>query len=442
MTTRLTSRRTFLKTAGCATVPLLIPARILGANAPSKRVHLAMIGTGRQGTEANLKTFLGMENVRVVAVCDVDRLRMNYAKSLVDAAYGSKDCRTFTDFREALDLPGLDAVMISTTDHWHTIQALMALKKGLHVSCEKAMTRCFEEGRSLADAAKKSGLVFRLDSECRSNAYMIKTADLAMNGYLGTIRRFEVGVPKEMGEGFGNPSPMPVPEHLDYQMWLGPAPDRPYTVDRVHVTDLKTGASVGRPGWLRISDYASGMICNWGGHLIDVANLINGSSHGGPVRIEGTGTFPEPGALWDTIIGFELRYQFANGVKLDYKIDKPYLRVEGDDGWIQANWHSAGGLQAHDPNILRTKLRDTDTRVPTRTDKQDFIEAILKGSPVMIDAETGHRVNSQCLLGLAAIKSGKALDWDPVAEKITNHPEAAAHMTGTYRAPWDLKKFI
>jgi myo-inositol 2-dehydrogenase/D-chiro-inositol 1-dehydrogenase len=442
MTTRLTSRLTFLKTVGCATVPLLIPARILGANAPSKRVHLAMIGTGRQGTEANLKTFLGMENVRVVAVCDVDRLRLNHAKTLVDAAYGNKDCRTFTDFREALDLPGLDAVMISTTDHWHTIQALMALKKGLHVCCEKAMTRCFEEGRALANAANKSGLVFRLDSECRSNAYMIKTADLAMNGYLGTIRRFEVGVPKEMGEGFGNPSPMPVPEHLDYQMWLGPAPDRPYTVDRVHVTDLKTGASVGRPGWLRISDYASGMICNWGGHLIDVANLINGSSHSGPVRIEGTGTFPTPGALWDTIIGFELRYQFANGVKLDYKIDKPYLRVEGDEGWIQANWHSAGGLQAHDPNILRTKLRDTDRRVPTRTDKQDFIEAILKGSPVMIDAETGHRVNSQCLLGLAAVKSGKALDWDPVAEKITNHPEAAAHMAGTYRAPWELKKFI
>jgi predicted dehydrogenase len=401
-----------------------------------------MIGTGRQGTEVNLKTFLGMKNVRVVAVCDVDRLRMNYAKSLVDAAYGNNACRTFTDFREALDLPDLDAVMISTTDHWHAIQALMAMKKGLHVCCEKAMTRFFEEGRALADAAKKSGVVFRLDSECRSNAYMIKTADLAINGYLGTIRRFEVGVPKEMGDGFGDPTPMPVPEYLDYEMWLGPAPEQPYTVDRVHRTDLKTGAYLGRPGWLRISDYTPGMICNWGGHLIDVANLINGTSHSGPVRIEGTGTFPEPGALWDTIIGFKLQYQFANGVKLDYKIDKPYLRVEGDDGWIQANWHSPGGLQAHDRNLFRTKLRDTDKRVPTRSDKQDFIEAIVNGSPVMIDAEAGHRVNTQCLLGLAAIQSGKVLDWDPVAEKITNHPEAAAHMSGSYRDPWDLKKFI
>ncbi len=116
--------------------------------------------------------------------------------------------------------------------------------------------------------------------------------------------------------------------------------------------------------------------------------------------------------------------------------------ASSDEGWIQAHWHSEGGLQAHDRNIFRTKLRDTDKQVPTRSDKQDFIEAILNGTPVMIDAETGHRVNSQCLLGLAAIHSGKALDWDPVAEKITNHPEAAAHMTGTYRDPWDLKKFI
>ncbi|MCU0777208.1 MAG: Gfo/Idh/MocA family oxidoreductase [Akkermansiaceae bacterium] len=437
------SRRDCLKQAlitGAAFT--ILPSRLLGEDAPSKRVNIAMIGTGRQGTQVNLKTFLGMNNVRVVAVCDVDRLRMNYAKSLVDTAYGNKDCRAFSDFREAYDLPGLDAVMISTTDHWHAIQSLMALKKGLHVCCEKAMTRYFEEGRALADAARKSGLVFRLDSECRSNAYMIKTADLAMNGYLGTIRRFEIGVPQEKGKGFGDATPMPVPEHLDYEMWQGPAPERPYTVDRVHETDLKTGEFVGRPGWMRISDYCAGMICNWGGHLLDVANLINGTSHSGPVRVEGAGTFPPAGSLWDTSIGFELQYRFANGVKLDYKIDQPYLRVEGDEGWIQAHWHSEGGLQAHDRNIFRTKLRDTDKQVPTRSDKQDFIEAILNGTPVMIDAETGHRVNSQCLLGLAAIHSGKALDWDPVAEKITNHPEAAAHMTGTYRDPWDLKKFI
>lgn len=436
------TRRKAIGVLGMTTSGLFIPASILrGAEAPSRRVHVAMIGTGRQGIEANLKAFLGMANVRVVAVCDVDRLRCSYAKSIVDRAYGNNDCRRFSDFREALDLPGLDAVMISTPDHWHAIHALMAMKKGLHVCCEKAITSHFEEGRALADMAEKSGVVFRLDSECRSNAYMIKTANLARNGYLGTIKRFEVGVPREMGEGFGKAAPMPVPEHLDYEMWQGPAPDRPYTLDRVHQTDLKSGAPVGRPGWLRISDYASGMINNWGGHLIDVANFINGTSHSGPVRIEGTGTFPEPGSLWDTIIGFKVSYEYANGVRLDYRIDKPYLRVEGDEGWIQAHWHSEGGLQAHDRNIFHIKPRETDKLAPARSDKQDFIEAILNGSEVMIDAEAGHRVNTQCLLGLAAIKAGKPLEWDPVAEKITNHPEAAVHMAGRYRAPWELKKF-
>ncbi len=439
----MNTRRQALKTLGLTGFGFFIlPSASRGAEAPSKRVNIAMIGTGRQGVQVNLSGFLGMKNVRVVAVSDVDRLRLSHAKSIVDQAYGNKDCRSFTDFREALDMPGLDAVMISTPDHWHAIQALLAMKKGLHVCCEKAITSHFEEGRALADMAKKSGVVFRLDSECRSSAYMIKTANLALNGYLGTIRRFEVGVPGETGGGFGNPAPMAVPAHLDYEMWLGPAPQRRYTLDRVHQTDLKSGAPVGRPGWLRISDYASGMINNWGGHLIDVANFINGTSHSGPVRIEGSGTFPEPGALWDTIIGFEVRYAYANGVRLDYKIDKPYLRVEGDEGWIQAHWNCNGGLQAHDRDIFHLKLRDTDKLVPTRADKQDFIEAILNGSDVMIDAEAGHRVNTQCLLGLAAIKSGKAIEWDPLTETITNHPEVAAHMAGRYREPWDLKKFM
>jgi hypothetical protein len=200
--------------------------------------------------------------------------------------------------------------------------------------------------------------------------------------------------------------------------------------------------SIGRPGWLRISDYAAGMITNRGGHLMDVANLSNGTSHSGPVRIERTGAFPEAGVLWNTITAFSVHYEYANGVTLDYKIDKPYLRVEGEEGWLQAHWHSEGGLQASDKNLLRLKFRDSDHRVPARQDKEDFIAAIVNGSDVMIDAEAGHRVNSQCLLGLSAIKAGKALEWDPGAERITNHPGASAHMTGTYRDPWDLKKFI
>ena len=438
------SRRHLLKTSAIAGASFsILPSALRGETAPSKRVNIAMIGVGRQGFNANMRTFLGMDNVRIVAVCDVDRLRLNYAKVAADAAYGNTDCKAFTDFREALEMPGLDAVMISTPDHWHTIPALMAMQKGLHVCCEKAMTRYFDEGRAMADMAKKTGVVFRVDSECRSNAYMQKTANLVLNGYLGNIQRLEVGVPHEsMGDG-GNPQPMPVPGYLDYEMWQGPAPLRPYTLDRVHQTDPETGKWMGRPGWMRLSDYCAGMICNWGGHLMDVANFINGTSHTGPVSAEGTGKFQDHSTtLWDGIIDLQLQYKYANGLLLDYKIDKPYLRVEGDEGWIQANWHSEGGLQAHDKMIFRTRFKSTDTLVPSRSDKRDFISAITDGTPVMIDAEAGHRVNSQCLLGLAAIKAGSRLEWDPVAEKVTNSMKGEELMKYSFhRDPWKLENY-
>ena len=177
--------------------------------------------------------------------------------------------------------------------------------------------------------------------------------------------------------------------------------------------------------------------------MMDVANFVNGTSSTGPVSVEGTGGFPDdPDGLWDTILDMKIQYRYANGVVLDYKIEKPYLRVEGDEGWIQANWHSEGGLQAHDKRIFRTAFRETDKRVPSRSDKSDFISAITEGTEVMIDAETGHRVNSQCLLGLAAIKAGTRLEWDPVAEKVTNSDRGEAFMKASFhRAPWTLEKF-
>jgi myo-inositol 2-dehydrogenase / D-chiro-inositol 1-dehydrogenase len=427
-----TRRRALQCLAATVVAPFIIPARLFGQGAPSKKIHLAMIGTGRQGYHTNLPTLLGMPEVRVVAVCDVDRRRAEAAKAKIDKHYGNTDCKLFTDYREALEMPDLDAVMNSTPDHWHALISLAAIAKGLHVSCEKPLTRYLADGRLIADAAKQKGVVFRTDTECRSNSYMTKTADLAMNGYLGKITRFEVGVPREVEGELGNPEPMPVPAHLDYEMWLGPAPYQEYTRDRVHPEDL-----TGRPGWMRILDYCEGMVSNWGTHLIDVASLINGTEHTGPVSVEGTGRFPETGSgLWNTLLAFDLHYRYANGVTLDYKIDVPYLRVEGEDGWIQAHWFSAGGLKASDPKILRTKFRDTDTRVPTRGDKADFISAIQNGTTVMADAEIGHRTNTIGQIGHIAIQRGRRLEWNPETERFTNDDEANKMLTGSAREPW------
>jgi hypothetical protein len=189
---------------------------------------------------------------------------------------------------------------------------------------------------------------------------------------------------------------------------------------------------------MRILDYGEGIVTNWGTHLLDVASLINGSERSGPVSVEGTGKHPPEGSLWNTLIDFQLHYQYANGVTLDYKMDVPYLRVEGDEGWIQAHWHSDGGLKASDPKLLRTKLKDSDRRVPTRGDKEDFISAILHGTTPMADAEIGHRTCSIGQIGHLAIQRGKRLEWDPASEKFTNDPEANPLLTGTYREPWKL----
>jgi predicted dehydrogenase len=324
--------------------------------------------------------------------------------------------------------------MVSTPDHWHVPISLAAIRTGKHVSCEKPLTLSIAEGRVLADAAKERGIVFRTDSECRSHSYMHKTAQLARNGYLGRIKRIVVGVPKGDKAG-GDPTPMAVPEELQYDMWLGPAPWTPYTVDRVHPP-----RSLSRPGWMRCSDTCEGMITNWGTHLLDVAQQVNDTERTGPVSVEGTGRFPDPDSgLWDVLIDLKAQFEYANGVVVDYVMDVPYLRVEGEDGWIQAHWHSKGGLTAHDQKLLRRKLKDTDIHLPQRMDKEDFVYCIKNDAPgeSMADAEVGHRTCSMGQLAHIAIKRGARLSWDPDKERFDDD-RANQLLRRTYRQPWGL----
>jgi len=380
---------------------------------------------------------VNMDGVRIVAVCDVDKWRMNNAKGLVDKKYGDTGCRAYPDWREVVGRDDIDAIMNSTPDHWHVPISLAAVRNGKHVSCEKPLTLTIAEGRVLADAAKKHGVVFCTDSECRSHSYMHKTAELVRNGYIGKIKRFEVGVPRGDKAG-GKGNPMPAPSELDYEMWLGPAKKKPYMLDAVHPPK-----SYGRPGWMRCRDTCEGMITNWGTHVIDVAQLVNNSERTGPVSVEGTGKYPEPGSgLWNVLIDFKVQFKYANGVTMDYVIDSAgaYLRVEGEEGWIQANWFRKGGFQASNINILRTKLKESDLRIPQRTDKGDFIHCIKNNAPAesMADAEVGHRTCSMGQLAHIAIQRGRKLEWDPARERFVGNDEANRMLSRAYRAPWGL----
>ncbi len=416
-------RRDFLKGLSglglATTASLILPSHLFGKQAPSNRIHLLMIGTGRQGI-INMRQLFQFPQVRVVGVCDVDRWRAEEALKIVNERYGDEDCKLFTDFREALEMDDLDAVMDSTTDHWHAGVTLAAIAKGLHCCTEKPLTRYLAEGRAIANAAAAKGIVFRTDTECRTHGYMNRIATLVRNGYLGQLRRIEVGVPGDAPGG--DPTPAPVPDELDYDMWLGPAPLKEYVMDRVHPVK-----SLGRPGWMRYLDYCESTITNWGTHLLDVAQLANDTERTGPVSVEGEGTYPDPDSgVWNVLTDFKVQYRYADGLTLDYKVDVPYLRVEGDEGWIQGHWHSPGGLTASDNSFLRFRPAESDIQIPQRGDKEDFVHCIANNAPQesMIDAEVGHRTNSMCQIAHIAIMRGKRLDWDPNKEQFTNDPQA------------------
>ncbi len=430
------SRRSAMKAMAAAATPMILPEGLLGAKAPSNRITVGMIGMGRQARYANLKPFLLSADTRVVAVCDVDAWRLANAKEDVDAHYGNGDCKTYRDWREVVARDDVDAVMVSTPDHWHVPVALAAVRAGKHVSCEKPLTLSIAEGRLLADAARREGVTFRTDSECRSHPDMHTAAQLVINGYLGSLKRIEVTVPAGDVAG-GDSTPMPEPPELDYDLWLGPAPLNPYTVDRVHPRE-----SYNRPGWMRCRDTCEGMVTNWGTHLLDVAQLAHGSERSGPVEVEGTGTYPAPDSgLWSVLLEFQARLRYADGVVVDYRTSEaPYVRFEGEEGWIQSTWFAGGdlkpGLTASSDALLHTELRLSDRYLPRREDKEDFIYGIKMGEPTMADAEIGHRTCSMGQLAHIAIQVGRALQWDPETEQFTDDEAANALLKRPNRGDW------
>ncbi|MBL9138069.1 MAG: Gfo/Idh/MocA family oxidoreductase [Verrucomicrobiales bacterium] len=405
---------------------------------PSARVNLGFIGTGRQATYANLPGFLSESDAQVVAVCDVDAWRLEQAQRQVEAHYARsaksgefKGCLAFRDWRELVARPDIDAVMISTPDHWHVPMAVAALKAGKDVACEKPLTRSIAEGRLLSRLATSRGRVFRTDSEFRSNRAMHRAVEWVRNGRIGKLRQITTATPKD--STLPSQPQMPVPPELDYDLWLGPAPEAPYTEQRVHPRHDRKG----RPGWICIRSYADGMLANWGAHLNDIALWAMDADRTGPVAVEGVGQYPPKGHLWDVIQEFDVRFTFATGIQLTCKTDQPYIRFEGDGGWIRVGYPN--DVTASDSSLLDWKPGTTDLALPFKTsEKRDFLDAVHSRGATQGDAEVGHRVTSLCHLGLIAIDLGRKLHWDPIQEAFPDDPEANRRLRPIqWRAPWD-----
>ncbi len=420
------TRRSFLKSSlagivAAGVAPHFVPARLLGAQAPSKKVTLGCIGLGAHGVGVNLKSFLQEDDCRIVAVCDVWGRRREEARKLVDEKYGGPGCDMIADFRALLARPDIDVAVISTPDHWHVTMAQMALAAGKKVFCEKP-TLTIEEGRRLANDVAARKALFAVGLEDRAVIYYHKLAEAVRNGAIGKLQKIKVSL--MLKPVFAREEPVKVPDDLDYEMWLGPAPYR-------HYTPTLTDAQV----WRQIRDFSGGSLTDWGAHLVDTAQVANFSEGSSPVVVRGKGVIP-PNSVNTVPQTYDIHYTYANGVELEVTAGEVSIRFEGTDGWV-GNKGWAGPLAASDMNIFRKTYDPTTNKLWPRPNREhrDFLDALKDGRPPMYTAEALHRLCTTLHLGAIAMEVGRPLKWDPVKEQFDD-AAANALRTRTMRTDW------
>lgn len=430
-----TSRRKFIRrsaaiAAGAFVIPEIIPSTVLGMGGvkpPSDRVVIGAIGTGSQGM-ANMRDFLRLrDEVRFTALCDVDSVRLDNAKRVVDTANKSNDCRTYVDFREFLEKETLDAVSIALPDHWHGIIYTAAVNKKLHVYGEKPICRTISDGQAIVSAVRRNNIIWQTGSWQRSQANFHRGAELVANGRAGKISRIVVGLP-DGGRSIGTPPVMDPPPELDWDMWLGPAPKVPYR-------------GVSHWDWRWILDYSGGQLTDWAGHHIDIANWGAGLEHTGPVEISGSGVYP-PEGIYDAPVEYDFLCRYANGIemrvanasRLEHGMGTTWY---GDLGWIHTDRGNV--LTASDPEILKEVIGEDEIHLyKSENHWQNFIDSLRSGRQAVSPVDSAYRAISVALLGEIAMTTGETIKWDPDKEEIIGNPRASRLLSRPYRKPWSL----
>ena len=432
------SRRRMLKVAASAiAAPYIVPASVFGAEAPSNRITIGCIGTGRMGT-GDLHDVIGRPGVQIVAACDVDKKRVANAKRIVESYYGArsaagtyKGCATYGDYRELIARGDVDVVQIVTPDHWHAMPAIAAAKAGKDIFIQKPLTYSLEEGRILSQTVKRYGRILQVGSQQRSEANFRFGCELVRNGRIGKLVAVKVGLPTDpAGVARG---PMPVPEWLDYEFWLGPALWFPYTEERVHPADIND-----RPGWLRVQEYCLGMITGWGAHHNDIAQWGMGTEYTGPVEVEAEAEYPADG-VWDVHTNFRIEYTYASGVKVicaDDKRNRAGVTFEGTEGWVYVD---RGKIDASPKSLLQSVIGANEVQLyRSAHHKQNFLDCVRTRKEPIAPVEVAHRSCSVCILGSIAMKLGRKLKWDPGRERFVGDEEANRMLGRAYRGAWRL----
>jgi predicted dehydrogenase len=432
--------------------PAIVPASVFGATAPSNRINVGAIGTGRISRVHDLPGIWKHDTARIVAVCDLDGRRMEDAKTLVNDYYGKKSGKPhdgvtgYLDYRELLGSKDVDAVVISTPDHWHAVITIAAVDAGKDVYLQKPASLTIAEGRAVSNAVHRTGRIFQIGSQQRSAAQFRYAAELVRNGRIGQLKTVLVGLP---GDPSGDVEPeMPVPRNLNYEAWLGSTPYVYYTEKRVHPQN-----DYSRPGWLRCEQFGAGMITGWGAHHIDSAHWAMDTEYTGPVEISGSADFPKSG-LWDVHGPFKTEGVYASGVRMIVSGEFPNgIRFEGTEGWIfvsrgnesvtssdpVAKLKDAQALSASDPGLITSTIGPNEIHLYESKDHHgNWLDCVRSRQPPIAPVEVAHRSCSACLLHHIAMKTKRKVYWDPVRERFKNDDEANAMLSRPQRWPYGI----
>ena len=427
------SRRHFIrKAAGSAAafalLPTIVPASALGRMgrpAPGDRLVIAAIGMGSMGT-ANTHSFLAKPEVQIAAVCDLDKGRLEDARNLVNGRYRNSDCRVYSDYRELLEKESVDAVTIATPDHWHALLSVACANKGLDIYGEKPLARSVVEGRAIADAVARNQRIWQTGSWQRSLENFHRGCELVINGRIGKVNYVEVGLP-DGRPSIGTPPVMEVPEGLNWDFWLGPAPKVPYR-------------GISHWDWRWIMDYSGGQLTDWAGHHIDIAHWGLGFDRTGPLSVEGEGIYPREG-IFDVPVEYDFICEYPGGVRMrvanSSRLPKGMGTVwYGDRGWLFVD--RGDKLEASDPEILKEKIGDDEIRLyRSRDHHQNFLDCVRSRKETITPADIALRSISVGLIGEIAMLTGQKLFWNAEKERFTNSDEANRLLVKPYRKPLD-----
>ncbi|MBI2497330.1 MAG: Gfo/Idh/MocA family oxidoreductase [Opitutae bacterium] len=448
MTSPTFTRRQFLTRTAAAAVPLILPKRLWGRNAPSNHVRLAAIGCGSRAKSSVVTEFTReLPDVRVVVACDCFQEKRERIAGLVNEVHGMKVCEPVADYRDVLARPDIDGVIISTHDHWHVPLAYAAALAGKDVYVEKPLSPALAWSQRLRKAVAAKQTVVQYGTQQRGSLHQYRRAcELVRNGYIGEITEVLAWVPdmslnlKAPRTPYGSKEPLAPPEGFDYDMWIGPAPMEAYTADRCT-----------KYGGYHIYDYSLGYIAGWGAHPLDIVHWALDMDHSGPSECEGSGILPPAGSLWNTIESWDMRFQYPGNVKLRFmsqRIAEPVVRARrnffrdegiiftGKKGWVAVD---RTALYASDRNLQTHEVGENELRL-TRTASQarNFVDCMRSRQTPISSLEAAIRSDTVSHLTDIAIRRGRPIRWDPATETIVGDEEASRMLDRPLRAKWDV----